>query len=164
MIFSDEHKVTMGLSPVADAFAGTVYSDVVSIKNVRHVTFIVLIGVGTTGTTTFTVQACDDFTPSNSDAVAFKYRKCTTMDTFSTAVQSATTAGFLSTAGSDQLYIIEVDADAVLAAGQAATTPYDAVGCRLKCVEGTDAAMVGAILVIGSEQRVSGQATATFIA
>src|SRR5687768_1193730 len=99
-----------GLDPVADAFAGTVGSDIVNMSGYSGVTFVVHKGVGTTGTSTLTVEACDDVSASNTTAIPFRYKAITSGDTEG-ALTAATTAGFTTTAGSSQVYVIEVDAE-----------------------------------------------------
>src|SRR5688500_13686940 len=80
-LFCEETHVVKGLDPVADAFSGTVYSDVVSMKENNRCVFLVVKGVGTTGTSTITVQACDDFVPTTRTAIPFRYRRlCNTGD------------------------------------------------------------------------------------
>jgi len=154
-IFTENNHVVMGLAPVADAFATTVYSDIVNLRDWKHVTFIIIKGVGTTGTSTVTVQACDDVTPSNRTAVAFKYRACTADDTWG-ALTSATTAGFALTAGSAQLYAVEVDAQGIVSSGYG----Y----CQLKLVEVVDAAVLAGILIILSEPRYARATAPTALA
>ncbi len=95
------------LYPVADAFAGTMNSDVLECLG-EGVLFVITKGVGTTGTSTITVDACDDTTPTNTTAVAFMYRTSTTPDTWGSWTQ-ATATGFTTTAGSNQLYQVYVD-------------------------------------------------------
>jgi hypothetical protein len=137
----------LGLAPIADAFAGTATSRVVSMKNHNRVRFIAFWGVGATGTSTFTVEACDDTTPSNTSAVPFYYR-ITVQGAAPGTVTAATSAGFLSTAGSAQMYEIEVPAEALAASG------YGYV--RLKGVEGTASARLGGILIEMLEPRYPG--------
>lgn len=132
------------LDPVADAFASTPTTEVINMENWGHIQFIVYKGVGTTGTSTITVEACDDVTPSNTSAVAFMYQAITTGDTEG-APTAATTAGFTTTAGSSQLYKIDVDADALAASG------YHYI--RLKAVESVDSPVVGCILAILTEGK-----------
>ncbi len=133
-----------GLDPVADAFSGTVYSDVINMKNYGHIQFVIYKGVGATGTSTITVEACDDVTPSNVSAVPFRYQTITSGDTEGTPTAAATT-GFTTTAGSSQLYKIEVDSDALGASGYG----Y----CRLKAVEVVDSPVLGGILAILTEGK-----------
>ena len=66
---TDLHFVK-GFDPVADAFAATVYSDIIEVAG-QGIGFVIYKGVGTTGTSTITVEACDDISASNSTAVVF---------------------------------------------------------------------------------------------
>lgn len=133
-----------GIDPVADAFAGTVTTDVVNVKG-EGALFTLYKGVGATGTSTITVLACDDTTPSNTTAVTFMYRACTSGDTWGSWTQ-ATTAGFTTTAGSSQLYQVYVDAS------QLAEEGYGYA--QLQAVEVVDSPVVGAILIEIVEPRV----------
>lgn len=131
--------IVKGLDPVADAFAGTKYSDVISLKNHECLEFYVYKGVGATGTATLTVEACDDTTPTNSEAIIFRYQTVTTGDTHS-VLTAATTAGFTTTAGSSQIYKVIVEAQDLADSG------YEYV--RLKSVEVVDSPVVGCILAV----------------
>lgn len=112
MILLDKLHWVSGVVPVADAFTGTVATDIFEVWG-QGALFIRHDGAGATGTSVVTVLACDDTTPSNTTAVAFMYRVCTTGDTWGDWTQ-ATSAGFTTTAGANQMYQIYVDA-AVLA-------------------------------------------------
>jgi delta 1-pyrroline-5-carboxylate dehydrogenase len=148
------HFVT-GLAPVADAFAGaTVYSDVVNMKNYGKAVFIVFTGVGTTGTSTFTVQACDNTTPSNRSAIPFHYRSYDNSDVPG-AVTSVAATGFANTAGSNRIHVIEVDAEALLASG------YGYV--QLKAAEVADSEVLGGILVMLCDPRSTENVDATAV-
>ncbi len=125
-----------GLDPVADAFDGTVYSDIVEVQGAGAF-FILYKGVGATGTSTLTVEACDDISASNTSAVVFNYRTCTTGDTWGDAT-AATTAGFATTAGSSEMYLVEVDAAALASSGYGYA--------RLKAVEVANDPVLGGIL------------------
>lgn len=141
-ILTQTGHIVQGLAPVADAFSGTVYSDVFNMKNYKGCTFIVYKGVGTTGTSTITVSACDDTTPSNRTAIPFRYRANTTSDTWG-AVTAATTTGFTTSAGSNHIYEIIVDAD------ELGDTGYGYV--ELKLVEVANDPVLGGILWVGHE-------------
>lgn len=130
--------IVKGLDPVADAFAGTVYSDVVSLRNHETIEFYIIKGVGATGTATITVEACDDIVPTTQEAVAFRYQTVVTGDTHSEMTE-ATTAGFATTAGSSQLYKVSLDAQSL------ASTGYEYV--RLKSVEVVDSPVLGGIMI-----------------
>ncbi len=125
-----------GIDPVADAFSGTVNTDIFEAWG-HEVVFIIYKGVGATGTWTITVDACDDTTPTNTSAVAFRYRTCTTGDTWGAWTTCAAT-GFTTTAGSSQLYEIRVDPADLGATGYG----Y----CRLSAVEVVDNPVLGGVL------------------
>ena len=144
MIATERSHYVKGLDPVANAFAGTINSDVVNMTLYNHVEFIVYWGVGATGTTTLTVEACDDVVPTNTTAIPFAYRRISTGDTHGALIQ-ATAAGFLTTAGSSQMYVIEVDAAALAA--------LDRKYVRLHGVEGTASPILGGIMIRLSEAR-----------
>lgn len=138
------NKLVKGLDPVADAFSGTVYSDIVSMKNHNHVSFIIFKGVGATGTSTITVEVCDDVAGSNVSAVPFAYQAIVSGDTAGAYTAVAAT-GFNTTAGSSQLYKIEVDAEVLASSG------YGYI--RLKAVEVVDSPVLGGILVNLTEPK-----------
>lgn len=127
-----------GIDPVADAFAGTVSTDVINAIG-EGVLFVVHKGVGATGTSTITVEACDDTTPTTTAAVAFMYRTNTSGDTWSDWTR-ATTSGFTTTAGSSQLYQVYVESAELASEG---TTGYGYV--RMKAVESVDSPVLGGV-------------------
>jgi hypothetical protein len=141
-IITQNGHIVQGLPPVADAFAGTVRSDVISMKNHRQCTFVIQKGVGTTGTSTVTVNGCDDTTPTTRTAIPFKYRVNTSGDTWGD-VTVATASGFATTAGSNHLYEIIVDGDELGDLG------FGYV--ELNLVEVVDSAVLAGILVILQE-------------
>lgn len=139
---SEYIKGLHGLAPVADAFAGTIYSDVVNMKYVDEYVFWVYKGVGTTGTSTLTIEACDDTAATNTTAIAFKYQSNTAADTFSVET-AATTAGFTTTAGSNHIYKIYVKKNDIIASG------YTFV--RLKAVEVANDPVLGGIFITATK-------------
>jgi hypothetical protein len=144
---SETCHFVMGLAPVADAFSGSsVASDVVNMEHYNRCTFIVITGVGTTGTSTFTVEACDNVTPSNTSAVAFTARSYDNSDVPG-AVTAVASTGFDNTAGSNRIHVIEVESEALAASG------YGYV--RLKAVEVADSPVLGGILIMLSEPKAT---------
>ncbi len=144
-----------GLDPVADAFTATATSDVVSMEENQDCLFVVYAGVGTTGTSTITVEACDNFTPSTTSAIAFHYREILSGDTVGT-ITKATSAGYVTTAGSSKIILVEVSSEDLAASG------YPNV--RLKMVESVDSPVLGGILIIQGARRYGKAAQATSIA
>lgn len=145
-----------GIDPVADALSGTVYSDIVSMRNLRRVLFVVYGGVATggTGASTFTVEACDDVSASNVSAIPFFSREIATTDVEG-AITARASTGYVGTAGSSKITLIEVREDALAASG------YGFV--RLKAVESVNDPVVTAIVVIG-ESKIPGALKPTAIA
>lgn len=101
--------------PVADAFAGTLNTDIVNVQG-HGVKFTIGKGAGATGTSTITVSACDDTTPSNTTDVIFWYRAMTTLGTWG-AWTAATATGFTTTAGANQMYEVYAPGDVLGATG-----------------------------------------------
>lgn len=133
------NHLVKGLDPVADAFSGTVYSDIISLKNHGEIEFVIYKGVGATGTSTITVEASDDTSGSNVSAVPFKYQAITSGDTHGVLTDAAAT-GFTTTAGNSQLYRIYAERSKLIASG------YKYI--RLKAVEVVDSPVLGGILAI----------------
>lgn len=128
-----------GLDPVADAFAGIVSTDIVSMRGHKTVEFIIHKGVGATGRSVITVEACDDVTPSNTTAVPFRYQPITSDDTHGELTE-CDAAGFTTIAGSSQLYRVIVNTDDIKSTG------YGFV--RLKATESVNDPVLGGVLVI----------------
>lgn len=99
----------IGIAPAADAFASDPATDVVSLANFVGCSFTLLVGAGGTGTATVTVEECDDATPSNSTAIAFRYRRKDGTAAWGEWTD-ATASGFTTTAGAAELYEVDVKA------------------------------------------------------
>lgn len=141
MSFGERHIIT-GIDPVADAFSGTVYTDVVNMSGYAFAEFLIHKGVGATGTSTVTIEACDNASGDNPVAVPFAYQEyiSTTTD-LPGAVKKATTTGFALTAGSSQLYVAQVDSQVMGGKGWV----------RAKLVEVVDSpVLAGVIIRLGS--------------
>lgn len=134
--FGKRH-IVRGLDAVANAFAGTVFSRVVNMKEYAVARFILHKAVGATGTATLTCEACDDAAGTNPVAVPFSYQAYTGSDDLPGAVTAALAAGFNTTAGSSQLYVIEVDSQRMGNKGW----------LRLKSVEVVASAVLGGIVI-----------------
>lgn len=134
-----------GLDPVADALAGTVASDVIDMSAFSRIVFLVHQGVGATGTSTLTVEACDDIVPTTQSAIAFHAR----IDHVGAegALSAVAATGLLTTAGSAKIVTVEVREDALAASG------YRYI--RLKAVESVDSPVLAGILVVGEKKLAS---------
>lgn len=109
-IFSERHFINTGIVPVADALAGTVQSDAVNTKLYSRVTFILIRGVGATGTSTLTVQASSDAAQTGATAIKFKSRTGALTGAALGALTARAAAGYATVAGSNQIDVLEVDA------------------------------------------------------
>lgn len=134
----ERSHLEVGFVPVADAWSTTTgVTDVINMNKHNRVRFILFWGVGATGTFTPVVEACDDTTPSNVTAIAYRYRVTTAGSVG--AITSVAATGFTTTAGSNQIVEIEVTAAEVGATG------YSYV--RVKCTEVVDSPILGGCVI-----------------
>ena len=133
------------LPPLADGLDDS-STDIVKMAEFGKVVFFIQTGVGATGTSTVTIEACDNVTPSNTSAVPFHYRKISVADTHA-AVTAVLAAGVDTVAGSNDMYAFEVDADALAEDGNG----YEYV--RLTLVEVTDSPVLAGISALMLDAR-----------
>jgi hypothetical protein len=105
----------IGLTSPVDTTSSTVNSDVINAGKCAWVDFLVYLGTITGDTVVVTVEECDDTTPTNHTAIAFKYRKGAAVGTDTDgAITAATSAGVTMTASDDdKVLTISVDPDAL---------------------------------------------------
>lgn len=153
-IYLAQEAHTVNIIPPVDINGAGASSDVFSLKNHQHATIILTLGV-TGAASTVTLKECDDFTPSNSTAIAFSYYQETTAagDTLSTK-QSATTAGFATSTNDSITYVIEIDASQL-------TDGYPCL--QLVLTDPSAATLVSAVAVL-SGSRFAQDQNATAIA
>ena len=142
--FAAQSSFELGLAPVADAFHTSSASRVVSLQNHNRVRFVMFWGVGTTGTSTVQVEACSDTTPTNHTAIPFWYR-VTVQGAAPGAITLATSAGFNTSAGSDQIIECEIPAENLGSLGYGFA--------RLITTEVVSAACLGGVLIELLEPR-----------
>lgn len=152
-VWSEINKVVNAVIPVADAFATAVTTDVVNLENYGKCTFIIATGATTTANGVVTVNAGIS-AASCATAIAFKYRTQinavppAAASDLPSALTAAAVTGFSMTASkAGGLYIIEVDADVVAAAG----TAYNHCSCTV--TEVTNDPQTACIVAILSEPR-----------
>lgn len=144
----DSFHIIGGLAPNADAFAGTKATDIFEV-NGEGAWFIYWMGTNDDNAySVITVLACDDTSASSTTAVAFKYKACTTLDTWG-AWTEATTAGFSTAQTSDNIYQIWVPA------AEIASTGYKYV--KLQAIEGDDHPVDGVIVAMVVNPRYQAQ-------
>lgn len=141
-------------TPLADQFDSGIDSDIVSMAKYNKCYFLLYWGVGATHTLTLTAVPCDDATPSNTTtAITFRYKIITAPDTNAAWTSSAS---LVTTAGSSQMYVIEVSGDDLpLVSG----VKYEYI--KLNIAETTDAAALGGIITIMDEPRFAEDTTDT---
>ena len=162
-VFSEKNHVVNAIVPSADFAAANVTSDVINMKNYRKCTFIVATGASTAGYSAITVNAGISV-GSCATAIVFKYRTQIAAavpnagSDVPITLTTATTGGVTMTAAkAGGIYIIEVDAAVVAAAG----TDYDHISLTL--TEGDSTAQIGCVLAILSEPRYAQDVLATAI-
>ena len=155
-LMMEKLKFAKGVDPIADAFAGAnVRSDVYSLRDHGRGLFVIYIGVGATGTSTILVNSCDDAVPTTRTTMPYWSREILTGDTDS-AITRRAAAGYVYTAGSSKIILVEVDAKD-LAAGDSFV--------ELELDESVDSPCLGGVLFIagGSPNRYARQINATVI-
>jgi hypothetical protein len=146
--------IVNALMPVADAFAGTIATDIINLKNWKYMNFIIQCGAGALGTSTITIEACDDATPTHTTPIPFYYQECVSGDTFG-AIQQASVTGFATAAGANKMYKIIIEAKML------AITGYNYV--RLKAVEATNDPVTASILAVLFDGRYDGEMPTTAV-
>lgn len=142
----EDLKVVSALAPVTDAFSGNVYSDAIDMKYYNRIMFIVVKGVGLTGTSTITVEKCSAANGADAEAIPFSYRRVPTGDTAGTRGQ-AQAAGFTTSAGSDEMYLVSVSGT------EEGIAKGDKPWVRLKLGETVDSPVAGTIICLGEGGR-----------
>ena len=138
--FPQEHLIVHSpLTAHEDIFNGSPASDVVHLKYYERATFIVLTSTNAgSGAATITIESCSNAAGANNTAVAFKYRACTTIDTFG-AWTDATTGGTSVAAGTNQVWEATVTRDEL-------SGTHEFV--RMQLTESQSDAVDGAILIV----------------
>ena len=131
----DRDHFVNAVVPVANAFAGTLSSDVIKVDG-DGIEFIIIRGAGT-GSTVVTVLACSNPAAAATAAVTFWYKEIVT-DPGDTEWTLATTTGFTAAANANAMFRVWVPADLIGANG------YNYA--QLKAVEGTANATTGCVL------------------
>ncbi len=130
--------LSTAIAPSVDIYNGDPASDVYNMEKYNRIAFLVLHGTGATGTATFTVESCSSIAGANPEAIGFRYSEGTAAGVL-TAQQVATASGFTLTAGSDQIFVIEVE-DTELVEGK----PF----VRLQATEVVDSPVIGSVSAI----------------
>jgi hypothetical protein len=154
---TDLLHVVQALAPDADVFAGSKATDWINLKNYDSVLFVINQGVGATGTFTVVANMAEDAAGTGSTAIPFSYRNVadTTSSDVPGARTSATASGFTTTAGSNQIQLVEV---------QASDLDDDSPFVQLATTEVVDSPIDGGIVAILGNPRYAGDTHQTAIA
>ncbi len=147
-------KYVKALDPVADYTAGNVQTDIFSMENWSSITFFVYKGVGTAGTATVTIEACDDVDASNVTAIAYRYSSNTATDVIGDLTDVGV-AGVTISAGSSQIWAFTVNADELVS---------NRKFVRMVLTEVDSTAVLGGIMAVLSGGRDQGDDLVTVIA
>ncbi len=151
MLMSQNCLVLNGIPPVADFNDGEVFSDIVNVANWGHASWVIYKGIGATGVGKIFFEPCStNAAAATGSYVPGKVRALTNVTAGNTygAVEDVLTTGYTLTAGTNQLYIAELNTDELAESG------YKWV--RLMMQEPTNDPVTGAILCILSEPRYAG--------
>ena len=140
-LLDDGHIVEV-LPPVANAFAGTVTTAPIRATLSGVVEFLVQTGVGLTGTTLITVEACNDAVGTGATAIPFQVNAqppgANTSDIWGGYSDNLAT-GYTTVAGSNKLISIYVNPR---------TLPSGQEFVRLKMVEQVASPVAGGVVAI----------------
>ena len=153
-VLAESVHVVNGIPPI-DLDAAATNTDVFSLRDATGVLFILQLGV-TGAASTVTVTACDDFTPSNETAIAFKYKAVTAAaGDVPGAWTDASASGFATGTNDGIFYLIAVSASEVAAVSGRTC-------CRLKCSD-PGAPTLGSCVAILTDYRQAGDVQRTAI-
>lgn len=142
---SDHMHAVLVLPPNADVFDTSQVTKAVALKVYEDAHFLLLTGVGATGTATVTAEACSDAAGTGATAIPFKKSyQAAGADAADTWVASVdvTAAGYATPAGSKQLHAIDVDGRSL---------PDGLPFVRLKFTEVVNSPVIGGVVAILTE-------------
>lgn len=152
-VAAQDGHIVNALPPID--ITGGKQSDVWSMKNFGHATIIIQIGVSAAAFTKIILQACDDFTPSNTTDIAYRlYKEETAAGDTLSAVEAVAAAGKTPSANDTIMYVIEIDADEL---------PDGKPNLRVSLTNGANS-VIASVVAILSEARFSGDQNETAIA
>lgn len=163
-MLAEKAMVVVGIAPIIDYCDGTQASDIVCLKNYRRATFIVVNGDSTSATSVndINVWACDDNAATRAVLMPFHYWNDVEFDGTEDrylAMGNATAAAGVTFAGIDnEVFVIEVTADEVLAAGLGDTPSHHADWVKVVMTENGNDPVVGCIICILHDPRHTAQA------
>lgn len=157
MYQSEKMHIVQALAPAADRYNTNPSTDWICLRDYKTITFIIQHGSGATGTAVVTANMAEDASGTGSTAIPFKYRRVSdvTASDVPGAMTDATASGFTITAGSNQLYYVEINADEL---------DSDSPFVNLTLTESVNSPVDGAVLAVLGEPRYPGSVPMTAIA
>lgn len=156
----EKAMIVIGIEPKIDFDDGTQASDIVCLQNYRRATFIIVHGDSTAAGSVndLHVWACDDNAATGAVLMPFHYWNDVTWtgsnDRYLAMGTTATAAAGVTFAGADnEVFVVEVTADEVLAAGRADTPAHDADWVKVVMTENGNDPVVGCIICILHDPR-----------
>ena len=112
MKFLESHHCPMAVTSAEqpkgeDMFENDITSDITNMANWGGILYIVKKMTGAAGTAVATIESCDTVVPGTATAIAFRYRKMTTRDTWG-AWTAATSSGVTISAGANEIWEFSV--------------------------------------------------------
>lgn len=142
----DDVNVVVVSQPAADRFDSTLTSSAVNMANYAGLSFLVVKGAGALGTSTITVEKCTASDGTGATAIPFTYQRI--QSGVRGAITDATSAGFTTTAGANDAYLIHLSQGVEGLAGAGSSN-----WVRLKAVEVVNDPVTGAVLAMGYNGR-----------
>jgi hypothetical protein len=105
-----ELHLVPGLAPI-DQAATAKQSDVIGVKEGHEIEFDILFGVITGDSVVVTIEECDDTTPTNSTAIAFRYQKSSAVGTDAMGAVTAATSSGVTIAATDDNKVLRCFVD-----------------------------------------------------
>ena len=152
MFFLAHEGHVVNALPPKDITGGAA-SDVWSMKKHKHASILVQVGVSAAAFTKIIVQACDDFTPSNTTDIAYRlYSEETAAGDTLGAAEAVAATGKTPSANDNIMYLIEVDADEL---------PAGFPNLRVSLTNGANAVLASVVAFLsGSRYQEDQSATA----
>lgn len=164
----EKSMVVIATTPSADylTVGTTIDTDVVCLQNYRSATFIIVQGVSTGGTsdTLIKAYACDNTGKTNAREMAFHYWQDVqfdgSQDRYLAMATSVVATGASFTGANNEVFMVEVTADEVLAAGlaDAAAGPHHADWVYLTLAEATGHPVDGCVICVLHDPRHTAEA------
>lgn len=150
---AQEGHIVNALPPID--ITGGVTSDVWSMAEHDHATIVVAVGVSAAAFTKIILNACDDFVPTNTEAIGYTlYSEETAAGDTLGAAEAVAAAGKTPSANDNIFYVLEVDANQL---------PDGKPNLQVSLTNGVNS-VIASVTAVLSGSRYAGDQNATVIA